>query len=243
MTAREAQLIKTLVGLADTLVDDYDLVELLQRLVEECVDLLDTAAAGLLLSDQRGHLHVMASSSEQTRLLELFQLHADQGPCLECFSTGEAVLVADLAAEAEHWPLFAAEAQIQGFRSVAALPMRLRSETIGALNLFRTQTGPLPAEDLQVAQALADVATIGILHHRALALSEIVGGQLQVALNSRVIIEQAKGVLAEREKLHVDQAFGRLRGYARDNHLPLNSVARAVIDGRLDLRTGRLKHA
>jgi transcriptional regulator with GAF, ATPase, and Fis domain len=237
MAAREARLIRSFVRLADTLVDEYDLVELLQWLVEDCVDLLDAGAAGLLLSDQRGHLHVMASSSEQTRLLELFQLQSDQGPCLECFMTGEAVLAADLSDKAHHWPLFAAEAQRQGFRSVHALPMRLRSETIGALNLFRTQAGPLPDADLQVGQALADVATIGILHHRALVLSEVVGGQLQIALNSRVIIEQAKGVLAEREQLDVDHAFGRLRRYARDNNLALLNVARGVVEGALDLRS------
>ena len=235
MRSRDEQLMKAFVSLADTLVDDYDIVELLQRLVEDCVDLLDAAAAGLLLSDQRGSLQVMASSSEQTRLLELLQVHVDQGPCRDCFSTGVPVLVADLAEQAHRWPVFAAEAQRQGFRSVHALPMRLRSETIGALNLFRTHTGPLPDEDLQVGQALADVATIGILQHRALARSEVLSGQLQIALNSRIIIEQAKGVLAEREGLDVDKAFARLRSYARTNGIALVDVSRAVVDGTSDI--------
>ena len=235
MTVREGKLTRAFVSLADTLVADYDLVELLHRLVDDCVDLLDAAAAGLLLSDQRGSLQVMASSSEQTRLLELLQLHADQGPCLECFNSGEAVMVGDLAERAYLWPVFAAEAQRQGFRSVHALPMRLRSETIGTLNLFRTGLGPLPDEDLQVAQALADVATIGIFQHRALARSEVLSGQLQVALNSRIIIEQAKGVLAERDTLDVDQAFTRLRSYARDHSQALVEVARAVVEGTVDL--------
>ena len=234
MATRETQLMKAFVSLADTLVDDYDLVELLHRLVEDCVGLLDAAAAGLLLSDQRGSLQVMASSSEQSRLLELFQLHSDQGPCLESFKTGQPVLVADLADQARRWPIFAAEAQRQGFRSVHALPMRLRSETIGALNLFRTRVGPLPDEDVQVGQALADVATIGILHHRASARGEILSGQLQIALNSRIVIEQAKGVLAERATLDVDEAFARLRSYARDQNMPLLQVARGVVEGTVD---------
>jgi GAF domain-containing protein len=241
MTVREGKLTRAFVSLADTLVADYDLVELLHRLVDDCVDLLDAAAAGLLLSDQRGSLQVMASSSEQTRLLELLQLHADQGPCLECFNSGEAVMVGDLAERAYLWPVFAAEAQRQGFRSVHALPMRLRSETIGTLNLFRTGLGPLPDEDLQVAQALADVATIGIFQHRALARSEVLSGQLQVALNSRIIIEQAKGVLAERDTLDVDQAFTRLRSYARDHSQALVEVARAVVEGTVDLSEIRAK--
>lgn len=235
MTVREGKLTKAFVSLADTLVDDYDLVELLHRLVDDCVDLLDAAAAGLLLTDQQGSLHVMASSSEQTRLLELFQLHADQGPCLECFNTGEPVLISDLSEHADRWPAFVVEAQRQGFRSVHALPMRLRSETIGALNLFHTELGPLSDEDILVGKALADVATIGILQHRALARSEVLSGQLQIALNSRVIIEQAKGVLAERESLDVDHAFARLRSYARNHNLALVQVAREVIDGNLDL--------
>jgi GAF domain-containing protein len=143
-------------------------------------------------------------------------------------------LVADLADETNRWPIFAAEAQRQGFRSVHALPMRLRSETIGALNLFRTRVGLLPEEDVQVGQALADVATIGILHHRASARGEILSGQLQIALNSRIVIEQAKGVLAERATLDVDQAFARLRRYARDNNVPLLQVARGVVEGTVD---------
>jgi GAF domain-containing protein len=235
MGFRDGQLMRAFVSLADTLVDEYDLVELLQHLVEDCVELLDAAAAGLLLSDQRGGLQVMASSSEQTRLLELLQVHVDQGPCMDCIRTGEPVLVADLAEAGNRWPLFAAEAQRQGFRSVHALPMRLRSETIGTLNLFRTVPGSLPGEDLQVGQALADVATIGILQHRALARSEVLSSQLQIALNSRIVIEQAKGVLAEREGLDVDEGFARLRAYARAHGMALLDVARAVVAGTADI--------
>jgi transcriptional regulator with GAF, ATPase, and Fis domain len=236
MTAREGRLAKAFVSLADTLVDDYDLVELLHQLVDDCVELLEAAAAGLMLSDQRGSLQVMAATSEQTRLLELFQLDQDAGPCLDCFTTGEPVLVADLEQRASLWPQFAARARSEGFRSVHALPMRLRAETIGALNLFRTQTGPLPPSDVAVGQALADVATIGILQHRAVSRGELLSAQLQIALNSRIVIEQAKGVVSERSRLDVDVAFARLRGYARDNRLPLLEVARGVVQGTVDVR-------
>ena len=232
--AREKELAVAFVDLADTLVSDYDVADLLYRLVEHSVRLLDVAEAGLLLTDQRAGLHVMASSDEKTKLLELFQLQADEGPCLECYHSGQPVAVTDLTNEIERWPSFAPAAIAEGYAAVHAFPLRLRENTIGALNLFSTHPGDLPADDRHVAQALADVATIGILQERAAHHSETLVGQLEGALTSRVIIEQAKGVLAERGGVDIDEAFRRLRGHARRTNSRLAQVAHDVIDGRLD---------
>jgi transcriptional regulator with GAF, ATPase, and Fis domain len=232
---RERQLIQALVGLADTLVDDYDVTDLLHELVEHCVDLLSADAAGLLLSDQRGGLQVVASSTERTRLLELFQLQNNEGPCLDCYRSGESVLVPDLATESEHWPRFVPEATKEGFRSVHALPLRLRSETIGAMNLFKAHSGALSDEDLRVGRALADMVTIGILQERSIRRTETLSEQLQGALNSRVVIEQAKGVLAAQGSLDMDTAFSRLRRFARNHNRHLRDVARGVVEGTIEL--------
>ncbi|MFG1642478.1 GAF and ANTAR domain-containing protein [Amycolatopsis sp. NPDC049252] len=234
MADRERQVTRTFVALADTLVDDFDVADLLHTLVLRCVDLLDVAAAGLTLVDERGSLQVLASSTEQARLLELFQLSSDEGPCVECFAGHAPVLVADVAAQAARWPRFAAEAAHQGFASVHALPMRLRRQTIGALNLFGTRPGELGSDDVDLAQGLADTATIGILQERAVRHGETMSEQLQTALNSRVTIEQAKGVLAVTGGLTMDGAFGALRGYARSNSLRLSDVARALAERALD---------
>jgi GAF domain-containing protein len=231
--SRVTRLAEAFVGLADTLVADFDVVDLLQDLVEECVALLEVSAAGLLLTDQRGGLRVLASTSEDSRLLELFQLQAERGPCLECITTGAPVLVPDLAASGERWPEFAMEAARRGFASVHAVPMRLRQEVLGALNLFHASPGPLPKEDLRAAQALADVATIGILQQRTIARGEVVAEQLQTALNSRVVIEQAKGVIAASGKIDMDSAYRHLRGYARNHNLRLTETARSVATGAL----------
>ncbi|MFJ5986236.1 ANTAR domain-containing protein [Lentzea sp. NPDC092896] len=232
-TERESRLLQAFVQLADTLVDDYDVVDVLHRLVDHCVQLLDATAAGLMLSDQRGGLRVVAYSSDQTRMLELFQLQASEGPCLECVHNGEPVLVADLTTSVERWPRFAPLAIEEGFASVHAVPMRLRRETIGALNLFRRETGLLGDEDLMVVRALADTATIGILQERAIRRGEVVTEQLQTALNSRVVIEQAKGVLAFAGNLEMEKAFQALRDYSRNRGRRLADVARELVLGEL----------
>jgi hypothetical protein len=228
---RYERLANAFVGLADTLVADYDVIELAQQLIDSTMTLLPIAAAGMLLGDPSGELHVFASSSEQTRLLELLQVEADIGPCLEAYRSGQPLLVDDLDAQGERWPLFSERAAEYGFRAVSALPLRLRDERVGALNLFRNEAGPMATGDVTVAQALADVATVGILHQRVLTRSEVVNQQLQTALNTRLIIEQAKGVLAERGTIDMDQAFNVLRGHARRTNRRLADLARAVVDG------------
>ncbi|WP_216896639.1 GAF and ANTAR domain-containing protein [Nocardia alni] len=230
MAGRETTLTSALVRLVDTLVVEYDPVDLTQDLVETSIELLDADAAGLLLTDGRGELQVLASTSEETRLLELLQVQAAAGPCLQTFRTGEQVRIADLDSVAEQWPAFTDRARQQGYRSMCALPMRLRNDRIGTLNLFSRRVGALDDEQLRIAQALADFATIGILHARVLADSLTVNEELNHALNSRVIIEQAKGMLAERGNLSMDIAFQRLRGFARDNNRRLADLARAVVD-------------
>jgi GAF domain-containing protein len=230
-TMADDRLARTFVELADTLVDDFDVVEFLHMLVDRCVELLEVSAAGLLLADSHGWLRVMASSAENIHLLELFQLQNDDGPCLECYRTGAPVSHPDLSVAAGRWPLFAPAATESGFRTVHALPMRLRSQVIGALNLFHTDPNALAPEVTRIGQAMADVATIGLIQQRALHHQDIVVDQLQTALDSRVIIEQAKGVLAERHGIDPGEAFTLLRRYARNHNQQLTELAAAVIDG------------
>ena len=221
----------TFVELTDTLVAGFDVIDFLHVLTDRSVQLLDVSAAGLLLADPRGELRVVAASSEAARLLELFQIQNDQGPCLDCFRSGRPVAAADLAAAAVRWPRFAPAARQAGFAAVQALPMRLREQVIGALNLFRAGPGTLAPADIRVGQALADVATISLLHERSMRHSDTLNEQLQTALNSRVIIEQAKGKLAERLGVDTDQAFGLLRDRARTSNRRLSDLARAFVDG------------
>lgn len=230
---RESLLAETFVELADTLVADFDVVELLTLLGDRCVEVLDVGAAGILLAAPEGDLRLMASSSEAMRVLELFELQAHEGPALDCYRTGEPVVNQDLRAANGRWPRFAPEALAAGFLSVHALPMRLRGTVIGALNLFHVASGEMRPPDIAVAQALAAVATIAILQHRAAREAQTLNEQLNVALNSRVVIEQAKGMVAERLGLDMEQAFARLRTHARNHNLRLADVARDVIEGAL----------
>jgi GAF domain-containing protein len=226
----EIQIADVFVEMADTLVDDFDVIDFLHVLTQRCVQLLGVSAAGLLLTDERDTLQVVAASSERTRLLELFQLQTDQGPCVDCYHTGQPVSVADLPS-AGRWPRFTAAAAEVGFAAVHAVPMRLRAEVIGALNFFDTNPGALGEGKLRIGQALADVATIGLLQQRAIHRRDLLSGQLQTALNSRILIEQAKGVLAERLHLDVADAFAALRSVARRNNRRLSELAQAIVDG------------
>jgi hypothetical protein len=232
----------TFVELADSLVTDFDVIEFLHRLATRCTELLDVTATGVLLADSAGNLRMMAASSEQMRLLELFQLQNHQGPCLDCFRSGEPVTAAEPAAVEARWPRFAVMAREHGFGAVQALPMRLRREVIGALNLFSAPPG-LDTAQTHIAQALADVATIGILQYRAQHQSHGVVLQLQNALSTRVVIEQAKGVLAERLDLDMADAFTVLRDHARANHRHLSELAEAVVEGRAQITPAEVKPA
>jgi GAF domain-containing protein len=230
---REASLAKTFVQLTETLVSDFDVVELLTLLADRCVEVLGVGAAGLMLVGPDGDLRVMASSGEAMRVLELFELQSHEGLCLDCYHTGQPVFELDLATSNSRWPRFSAEALGAGFRSVHALPMRLRGTVIGALNLFHVRPDEMEQVDVDAAQALADVATIAILEHRAELEAQALNDQLQHALNSRIVIEQAKGVVAERRGLSMEEAFNSLRNPARNRNLRLVDVARGVIDGSL----------
>lgn len=233
--AREDLLVHTFVDLTDSLVDDFDIIDLLTVLADRCVELELAHETGILLADEHGNLRVMAASSEAARLLELFQLQSDEGPCLEAYATGDRVTHQDLGEAADRWPRFAPEAIRTGFHSVDALPLRLRSDVVGAVNLFRRDVGGMTETDLVLARALADVAGIAILQDQALRESENRAGQLQHALDSRVIIEQAKGVVAERAKSDMDQSFDMIRRYARSRRQLLTEVAAELVDGTLSL--------
>jgi uncharacterized protein YigA (DUF484 family) len=234
--ARPLRLMEIFVELADSLIDDFDVIDFLQRLSTRCVELLDVSAAGILLVDQYGELQAIAASDEHTRLLELFSLQHSQGPCVDCYHSGAARVNIDLTdpATTENWAEFAAHAGEAGFRTTHAIPLRVRDRVVGAMNLFHTQSGRLTPEDVALAQAMADIATIAILQQRTLDRSRIENTQLQNALNSRIVIEQTKGILAERWNVSVDQAFAGLRRYSRTHQLRISDLAQAVVDGRLD---------
>jgi GAF domain-containing protein len=232
---REGLIGQAFVTLADTLVDEYDVIDLLDRLAGFCVDLLAADAAGIVLGDERRELRVVAASDEAAQVIELLQLQSDEGPCLDCFQSVAPVSVTDLTEAADRWPSFvAAVTQRSDFRSVHALPLRLRGRAIGALNLFHAVPGPLPEHDLALGQALADVATIGILQERAIRRGDVLNEQLQGALTSRVVVEQAKGVLAQYGGLSPTEAFEQLRRYARSHNVKLADLARRIVAREFD---------
>jgi len=235
MTFREGRLVRVLVSMADTLVSDFDVIDLFYELVASCTDLLDVAQAGLLLTDGNGALRVVAASSEATGVVEVLELEDRGGPGAEAFRTGRPVRSGELAgSEARHrWPGFAEGALSAGFRAVTAVPMRLRDQVLGALDLFLTDAVDLTDEDLTVAQALADLATIAILRDRLIIDDRTVISQLRTALETRVVIEQAKGIVANQADLTMDEAFGRIREHARNNNKRLREVTAAIVSGDL----------
>ncbi len=233
--SREQQVSRAFVALADTLVADYDIADFLDILTERCVELLDVAAAGVILVDPDGVLHVVATSSQRAQLLGLFAVQTENGPCIDCVRTGQPVVEHDLTTDGQRWSRFAAAARECGFRSAQALPLRLRDQTIGALSLLNTEPSVMEEGQIALGQALADITTIGILQHRTIEQRDLVTGQLQTALTSRVIIEQARGVLAQRGGLTMDEAFAALRAYARANNRPLTPLALAVVAGTVEL--------
>lgn len=228
---REQRLGEVFVELADTLVADFDIVDLLHTLVEAIVELLEVEAAGLMLADQRGGLRPIAASDQQARLLELLELQHQQGPCVDCHASGERV--ANMAREDAlgRWPEFMAAVEESGYQSVHALPMRLRGQILGAVNLFCDSEAALAESDLALGQAMADLATIALLQERRVEENSILVEQLQTALNTRVVIEQAKGMLAERAGFSPASAFTAMRAHARRTNQTLLVVAEAVISG------------
>lgn len=226
---RETDIVAAFVALATDLAEGFDVVDLLSELTTYCVRLLDVASAGLLLADAKGVLHLLAASSQATRDLELFQLQRSEGPCLECYRTGSPVSAPDLSEQMARWPHFTAAANAAGFASVHAVPMRLHDTVLGALNLFGTRTGPLADDDMALAQALAHVASVALVQDRAATDKDLVVSQLNTALSSRVVLEQAKGVLAQVGGLDMEQAFQALRRYSRDHNQRLSEVAAAVV--------------
>lgn len=235
----EQRLTEVFVELADTLVAEFDALDFLSSLAERSVELLGADSAGVIVDNLRGGLHVVASTSDRAELLELFELQNDEGPCLDCFNTGRAVVNVSLAEAHERWPRFSVAASRQGYQSAHALPLRLRDSVVGAMNLFCADTRALSAEDVTLGQALADVATIGLLQERAVRESGLLAEQLQTALNSRIMIEQAKGALLASSGISVDRAFNLMRDYSRRNNLPVRVVAGRVLDrdlGAADLR-------
>lgn len=232
-TSHSWRLVETFVELADTLVEDFDVVEFFSSLTERVVELGYASEAGILLVDETGDLQFMAASHERAHLLELFQLQNQQGPCQDCFTTGMPVGVDDLETASDRWPQFAPRATTAGFRSVQAVPLRLRGTVLGALNLFITEPGGIDREAQAVVQAMADVATIGLLQQRELDRAHAVEGQLQQALQSRISIEQAKGIISERVNISTDAAFEMLRGFSRNHNRKLHHVARDLVDGKL----------
>ena len=237
MTTVSAERLATIfVEVADTLVDEFDLLEFLHMLTDRTADLVGAAAVGLVLADQDGRLEFMAGSNEEAKVLELFQLQTHEGPCLEAFRTGQPVINVNLRAAGPRWPRFAPHAAATGFQSVHAFPMRLRSQTIGALNVFGdTEGGDFDEADVPVVQALADVAAIALLQERAIHRGEVLTEQLQGALNSRIVIEQAKGAVAQAQHVSVDEAFARIRSYARGNNKKLTEVAHGIVAGQSTL--------
>jgi GAF domain-containing protein len=228
-TVSPERLATIFVEVADTLVDEFDLLDFLQMLADRAAGLIDAGAVGLMLADQRGRLEFMAGSDENVRMVELFQLQSQQGPCLDAYRTGRAVINVDLAASTDRWPRFAPRATEAGFQSVHAFPLRLRSQVIGAMNVFRAGLGDVHDTDVAVMQALADVAAIGLLQERAIRRGEVLTEQLQGALNSRIVIEQAKGAIAQLHGVGVDEAFATIRAYARRHNRRLTDIAQTIV--------------
>ncbi len=231
---REPAVSAVFVALTSDLATGSDVVDVLSGLTASCAQLLDIASAGLLLADRRGALHVVAASSDATRVLEMFQLQIEQGPCVDCFLTKAPVSVGDLSQERERWPRFVDAAYRQGFVSVHAVPLRLRERALGSLGLFGARAGELNEQDRALAQAFADVASVALVQDRVAADTNLVNDQLQAALHSRVVIEQAKGILAHQGELDMDQAFAALRRFSRDHNLRLTDVARTLVSRERD---------
>jgi hypothetical protein len=230
-TPRETRVLNAVVALVDSLLEDFDVVDLLTTLTQHCVELLDVAAVGILLGNPLQQLRLLAATSEQARELEVFQLQADEGPCLDCYATGQTISVADLQAATTRWPRFVPVAVEAGFASVHAVPMRAAGIVLGALGLFGTSPGELGEADLLVGQTLSHVACVAIVQEHPPTPSTVMP-PLRTALTNRVIVEQAKGLLHEMLDVSVEDAFHLLRTYARVNGEHLTELARRLMTDR-----------
>ncbi|GGF41416.1 GAF and ANTAR domain-containing protein [Subtercola lobariae] len=237
---RETRLAEVFITLADTLTQDFDATDLLHYLADACVELLSVDAAGIMLSDLRGGLKLAASSSERIHNLEVFELQVDEGPCLDCFHTGEPVVNVGIAEAKDRWPLFVDVAIDAGLKATHALPLRLRGDVVGSMNLVSDDPAPMSQPDIDLGQALADMATISLLQDRSSIAKTDLADQLQTALNNRVLIEQAKGILAARANVTPDVAFDMIRSHARSHNNKLLSDAQRIIDGSLELEPGSM---
>lgn len=236
---RESRLASAFVALADSLAPGRDLVDRMQVLVEHSTELTSVVEGGIVLAENSGEpdddLRLVASTGGRVTEVEVMQLSMGSGPCFEAYESGALVEVDDIDGHRARWPEFADLAIARGFRAVFALPLRFRDVTLGSLNLFADRVGPLDVHDAVLAQAMAEVATIGIVQSRLLTTHKTVNEQLTAALHSRVRIEQAKGLLAYRHDISVEQAFDLLRTHARQHGLKLHAVADEVMQRRLDL--------
>ncbi|QUQ64101.1 GAF and ANTAR domain-containing protein [Kutzneria sp. CA-103260] len=232
-SARDRRLAATFVELADTLVAGFDIIDMLHTLTERCVELLDVDAAAVLLPDRRRALQLVAST-EQSHLIELMRLRNQEGPFLDTYRTGAPAASADLTAEGDRWPQLAAAARQSGYGGVQALPLRLHAESLGVLGLFQGTVGSLPPDTMAIGQSMADIATISILHSGTTRRREQLAEQLNLTLNARITIEQAKGYLAEKLQVGVAEAFAIMRDHAHDSGMPLTDLARAVLTARID---------
>jgi transcriptional regulator with GAF, ATPase, and Fis domain len=235
MHDREEWLARTFIELADTLVTDYDVIDFMSILVERCAELQECTEVALALVNPQGQLQPLASTTERVRVLELIEIQNQEGPCLECFLSGTPVVNQRMDESESRWPSFTSRVRAEGFVMVHAIPLRLRENTIGAMNIFNTELREITPLELSLAQALADAATIGVLHERAVSQGTLLTHQLQVALSSRIVIEQAKGIVAERLRLDMDRAFDVLRRYARNNRTRLGEVAAAIVESTLSV--------
>jgi GAF domain-containing protein len=237
MAEQERTMLEAFVTLADSLVGDYEVNEFLRMLMERCAEVFEVTTAGVMLESADGHLRIAAALSAEMEELEQAEVDNEDGPCHEAYRTGEPVVADDLDTSdvADRWPRVVDRMREMGLKAVYAFPLRLRDDRIGALNLYRAAPGAFRDEDVRLAQAMADVATIGILQVRKLESAEQRAGQLQHALDSRVVIEQAKGIVSARRDVSVDEAFHAIRRHARSHGRNIHEVARSIIEEGADV--------
>jgi GAF domain-containing protein len=230
----QATFLRTVSAAAADLVRPYDTVTMLENLSERVSEVLALTGSGVSLESD-GRLAFITALDEQIARVEQVQERTQEGPCVDCFRGGNPVVVPDLEAEGARWAQYADAALQAGLRATAGVPMTLEGRSIGALNLYSSEPREWPDEDVAAAQVLADLATAFLVNASKLRQQEELAAQLAGALESRVLIEQAKGVVSASAHVSVDEAFRRMRSWARNHNLPLPSVAQDVVEGSLRL--------